>query len=95
MDKINILNKRGMLTDEDRKEKFEHGCSYVTFETCLDLSKPVKVIPHGIATEISAEHYSQDLASFIAYWNNFVMKDLNGFSGFGSVRFELVGFKIV
>jgi hypothetical protein len=29
MDKINILNKQGMLTNTDRKEKLEHGCNWV------------------------------------------------------------------
>lgn len=87
IDKINILNKRGMLSDDDRKERFEHGCSYVTFDTCLDLSKPIKVIPYG-SGDITVENYSRDIASFIAFWNHFVMKDLNGFSGFGSVKFD-------
>lgn len=94
MDKINILNKQGFLTKEDRKEKLVHGCDYLTFETCIDLSKPV-VVSTFVCDEVSAENYSRDVASFISWWMSFVWKDLNGFSGFGSVKFELKDFKIV
>jgi len=95
MDRINILNKHGMLTDKDRLKPFSHSCSYFTFETNLELSIPVKVTPHGRLDKYSVDWYSRDLASFICYWQHFVMKDLNGFSGFGNVVFELVGFDLV
>jgi hypothetical protein len=95
MDKINILNKQGMLTDSDRKQPLTHGCNYFTFESCIDLSIGVKVIPFGNYDKYSVSHYSQDLASFMCWWNHFVMKDLNGFSGFSHVNFELVGFTLV
>lgn len=91
----NILNKQGILSAEDRKEPLERGCDHFTFKTCLDLSKPIQVIPYGTRTEFSVESYSQDVASFISFWTHFVAKDLNGFSGFHSVKFELVGFKLV
>lgn len=94
MDKINIFNTYGMLTDEQRKQSISHGCSYFSFETCADLSCGVKVIPYGSREEYSIEWYSQDLASFMCWWTKFVMKDLNGFSGFSHVKFELVGFKL-
>ena len=84
-----------MLTREDRKEPLEHGCSHFTFKTCLDLSEPIQVIPFGTAEVFSTEDYSRDLASFIAWWNHFVMKDLNGFQGFSGVEFKLKGFKLV
>jgi hypothetical protein len=96
MDRLNILNKPGMLTDEDRKKPFEQGCSHFSFKTCLDLSEPVVVTPYGNRDTASIVHYSQDLASFITYWKHFVMEDLNGFSGFGSVDFVFPeGFKLV
>jgi hypothetical protein len=95
MEKINILNKLGFLTTEDRKEKLQHGCEHVTFETCLDLSQPIKVIPYGNSKELSIQLYSRDVASFICWWTHFIQKDLNGFSGFHNVQFELVGFVIV
>lgn len=95
MDKINILNKTGLLTDEDRKEPLQHGCNYFTFETCLDLSQPVKVIPYGDPTEVSLQNYTRDVANFICWWTHFVHKDLNGFSGFSHVKFEPVGFVVV
>lgn len=66
-DRINILNKQGMLSDSDRKRPLTHGCSYFTFESCIDLSIGVKVIPHGNYTEYSTSQYSQDLASFISW----------------------------
>lgn len=92
---INILNKVGLLSDEDRKEPLEHGCEHFTFKTCLDLSKPIQVIPYGNYKEFPIELYSRDVATFIAFWIHFVSKDLNGFSGFHNVKFELVGFKVV
>lgn len=91
----NILNKEGMLTDSDRKQPLIHSCQYFTFETCIDLSIGVKIKPFGNYDKYSVSRYSQDLASFMCWWNHFVMKDLNGFSGFSHVNFELVGFKIV
>ena len=92
--KINILNKPRMLTLEDRKERLEHGCNYFVFETCLDLSEPVKVKAyHG--TKFTVEQYSADVAAFICWWTLMVMKDLNGFSGFSHVKFEPQNFKIV
>jgi len=95
LEKINILNKLGMLTDEDRKARLQHGCEHFTFETCLDLSKPIKVIPYGTRQEFSVQEYSRDVSSFMVWWTNNVMKDLNGFSGFHNVKFELVNFKLV
>ncbi len=95
MSNLNILNKRGYLTDEDRKQPLERGCEYFTFKTNLDLSIPVKVIPYGLNEEIPSELYSRDLSSFIAFWTRFVSEDLNGFSGFHNVKFEFVGFKLV
>jgi len=89
MENINILNKVGYLTSEDRKEKLEHGYNYVTFVTNLDLTKPIKVIPYGNVSQLSIEKYSQDLASFMVWWTYNVLKDLNGFSGFTNVKFEL------
>jgi hypothetical protein len=95
MDKINILNKVGLLTKEDRKAPLHHGCDYLQFETCLDLSEPVRVIPYGISKQITLQQYSKDVASFICWWTHFVQKDLNGFSGFSHVKFVPVGFEIV
>lgn len=92
---INILNKPGLLSDQDRKQKLEHGCQHFTFVTCLDLSTPIKMIPYGSIGKFTMNQYSQDIASFIAWWCHFVQKDLNGFSGFSHVKFEPVGFVIV
>lgn len=95
MDKINILNKVGMLSNKDRKQPLSHGCNYFSFESCLDLSIGVKVIPYGNYEEYRINQYSQDLASFMCWWNHFVMKDLNGFSGFSHIEFTLVGFTLI
>jgi len=95
MDKINILNKVGMFTDDDRKQPISHGCQYVTFYSNIDLSDGVKVVPYGTTGKLTIDQYSQDLASFMCWWNHFIMKDLNGFSGFSHINFELEGFEII
>jgi hypothetical protein len=95
MDKINILNKQGMLSDTDRKQPLTHGCCWFIFESCIDLSIGVKVMSYGNYDKYSISRYSQDLASFMCWWNQNIMKDLNGFSGFSHINFELVGFTLV
>lgn len=95
MDKINILNKAGMLTSEDRKQPLEQAGMYFNFKTNLDLTIPIKVIPFGQGGKYPIDWYSQDVASFICWWTKVVLKDLNGFSGFSHVKFELVGFEVV
>ncbi len=95
MSTINILNTVGLLTSEQRKEKLQHGCNDFTFDTCIDLSEPIKVIPYGNPKEVSLEIYSQNVASFICWWTHFVQKDLNGFSGFSHVKFVPINFKVV
>lgn len=94
MNKVNILNKAGLLTEVDRKQPLTHGCRHFTFKSCLDLSEPIKVIPHGNYSEVRLETYSSQIASFISWWTHFVKKDLNGFSGFSNVKFEPVGFVV-
>jgi hypothetical protein len=84
-----------MLTQEDRKESLEHGCQYFTFKSCLDLSEPVIVTPYYCSNGfMDYEKYSQDLSSFMLWWTKFVFRDLNGFSGFSSVKFQFNGFKL-
>ena len=94
MERLNILNKTGFLTDEDRKQPLTHQSNYFEFETCIDLSKGVRVIPYGNQSVFSVNDYSNDLAEFMIWWTNFVWKDLNGFSGFSHVKFELIGFNL-
>lgn len=91
----NILGYLGYLTDEDRKKPLEHTCDWLTFTTCLDLSKPIKVEALGITTKVPLNKYSQDIASFIVWWSHFVLPGLNGFSGMSHLKFELVNFEIV
>jgi len=93
--RLNILNKEGFLTDSDRKESLVHGCNYLTFHTNLELSEPIKVTQYGFSKTVTLEHYSQDVASFFVWWTELVMKDLNGFTGFSHVKFELVDFKVI
>lgn len=95
MEKINILNKIGMISDEDRNHKIIHSCFNLSFETCIDLSVPIKVKMIGNSKIISIENYSRDVSSFIVWWTLNVLKDLNGFSGFNNVKYELVDFQIV
>lgn len=91
---MNIFGGQGYLTDEERKKPLQHGCEHFTFESCLDLSEPVRVIPYGNTKEFPVELYSRDVASFMCWWTNNVHKDLNGFSGFHHTQFKLVGFTI-
>ena len=86
-----------MLTAEDRKQKLEHGCKYFTFESCIDLSEPIKVKAYGGGGPLarySIAQYSADVAAFISWWTVMVWKDLNGFSGFSNVKFEPIGFTL-
>ena len=64
---INILNKQGMLTEEDRKQPLEHGCNRFAFKTCIDLSEPIQVIPYGTSKKHSLQHYSQDVSAFMLF----------------------------
>lgn len=97
MDNTNILNKKGFLTDEDKKQPIDHSGHFFSFISCVDLSQGVKVIPHGngFIEEFTTDQYSRDLASFITWWTQHVMKDLNGFSGFCNIKFDFVNFKLV
>lgn len=95
INKINILNEVGLLTDEQRKLPLQHGCHCFTFETCIDLSKPIKVIPYGNYKSYSIDDYSRDVAEFFTWWSREVLKDLNGFSGYSNLKFELIGFKLI
>lgn len=90
---MNLFGGNGYLTDEQRKKPLEHGCSYVTFKTNVDLSELIEVSSHG-DFNVTIENYSRDLASFIAWWTHFVAEDLNGFSGFHNRKFKL-NFKVV
>lgn len=95
MDKINILNKPGLLSQEDRKKPLQKGYDHIEFTTCLDLSEPVKMRLYGTSNKISIQNYAKDIASFICWWTYFVQRDLNGFSGFHKVKFEPQGFEVV
>lgn len=93
--RINILNKPGMLTDVDRKQPLQHMCEHCNFETCLDLSEPIKVFVYGTRMELPVQLYTRDVASFISWWTENVLPDLNGFSGFHNIKFELQAFELV
>lgn len=88
MSRINILNKQGFLSSEDRKEPLVHTCDHFTFRTCLDLSEPVLITPLGLSKTAALDKYTQDVSMFISWWMNFVFPDLNGFSGFSGVKFQ-------
>lgn len=90
---MNILNKQGFLTIEDRKAPLIHSCNYLTFKSCLDLSTLIQI--SSSRSIVTLNDYSNDLASFFCWWTHFVQKDLNGFSGFSHVKFELIGFEVV
>src|ERR1035437_2592931 len=95
MEGINILNKRGFLTPEDRKHKCSHRGEYFTFETNLDLSIPIKVTPF-ISNEgkFNVNQYSVDLAIFMEWWSREVWKILNGFPVFITSNLKLLGLNL-
>ena len=95
MERCNIFGKRELLTKEDRKRPLVHGCDYFKFESNIDLSDGIKVIPYGSCEIFSTEQYSIDLMSFMVWWTNNVFQDLNGFSGMSNIKFEFVRFKLV
>ena len=92
--KINILNKNGLLTDSDRKLPLSHTCNYFIFESNIDLSDGVNIKPIGSYKNFTYNQYSQDLCSFMTWWNNFIFHDLNGFNGFRNINFNLIGFTL-
>ena len=92
---LNVLNKVGYISDQERKLKFIHSTEDFSFHSCIDLSEPIIVIPFGEPTEVSVSVYSKNVAQFICWWTVNVMKDLNGFSGFSNIKFKLDGFVIV
>jgi hypothetical protein len=95
MDKFNILNYQGFLTAEDRKKPLSHSCRNFHFQSCIDLSSGVKIIPYGSRDTIPLNAFSQDLASFIAWWTMNVLKDLNGFSGIDCINYTMEDCEIV
>ncbi len=95
MSRLNILNKQGLLSDEDRLEDLYHSCDHVAFSSCLDLSRPIKVIQHGRSGRVSLANYTRDVANFFVWWAHFVHKDLNGFSGMSHITFDLGDLEIV
>ena len=95
MERCNIFGRRELLTKEDRKQSLEHGCNHFRFESNIDLSNGIRVIPYGSSKVFSAEDYSKDLMIFMVWWTKNILEDLNGFSGFSNIKFEFVDFKLV
>lgn len=82
------------LTEEERKQKISHQCDRFNFVSVVDLSGGVKVYhPFGASDKVFTRAYSEmlarDTASFIAWWMITFHEKLNGFQGFGSVKFEI------
>jgi len=89
------MNKDGFISNEDRKSKLTHGCNFLRFETCIDLSEPIKIYHYCGNTKITLENYTKDVALFFNWWTTNVMKDLNGFNGFSNIKVELIEFKVI
>ena len=94
MAQFNFLNYQGYITDEDRKRPIEHRGDHLTFKSCVDLSQGIEVTL-SCGDEISAEAYAKDVAIFTGWWSLEVWHSLNGFSGFGGIKFNVKGFKVV
>jgi len=67
----------------------EHGtkfrCSRCDFRDTVWISNPPK----------DAMLLLTDVAEMIAFWQEFILEDLNGFSGMHHVRFQIVGSRTV
>lgn len=76
------------LTDEERKSKLVRNENCFTFETCIDLSQPIKVSSEVYKKD--QDRYLEQLAiaisGFMCWWSRDVHKKLNGFSGTDCVK---------
>lgn len=75
------------LTNEQRKEKYVEIVNHFTFESCIDLSVPVKV--HHFKPGMEAQ-LAQEVGCFIGRWLRIVHPQLNGFPGLDTVKYELI-----
>lgn len=96
MHDFNIFNRRGYLTNEERKKPLVHDCEWVRFESNIDLSEPIKVylISGAKGEKLPLVRYSRDLVTFTWWWTYNILQDLNGFSGFDNLKFELIDFDV-
>lgn len=80
------------LSDKERKEPIKRICRYYEFTSCADLSQGVKIRPLTENPEYKTATYliAQDVASFTAWWINAVHKNLNGFSGMDTIKWEVI-----
>lgn len=90
MENRNYLNKPGLLTYEDAKTPFVYETLWFKFSGCLDLSSGLKIESTYKYTPEDFCEYSQAISSFIAWWTRTIYQDLNGFSGFDTIKFEYI-----
>lgn len=75
------------LTQKERKQKYYEIVNYFSFESCVDLSKPVKVYGYKPGLE---EQLAQEVGCFIGRWLLNIHPQLNGFPGLDTVAYEIV-----
>lgn len=92
--RTNILNYEGYLKDTDRTKEFVHTGEHFTFRTNLELSVAVRVTAHWPG-KCSLDQYSNDLMWFSARFAREVLPFLNGFQGFGRIKFVTEGFELI
>ena len=81
------------LSNEKRKEDFNWQGDYFRFETCYDLSKGVglkALYPNFKCDKKDMELFASDMACFMSYFMQNIYEDLNGFSGFDTVKWVFV-----
>ena len=91
---MNILNKTGLISGNDKKIPFTHIGKYLEFKSCLDLSSGVNIKPISDFEILSIEDYSKELSDFIIWFSENIKNDLNGFSGFDNIKYNLINFNI-
>lgn len=82
------------LTEDERKKTLKHICNHFEFTSCVDLLQVVKIRPLSLTTknlssEIAAKLVAADVALFTAWWMIAFHEQLNGFSGFGAIKWDL------
>lgn len=81
------------MSSQKRKEEFNWQCDHFRFETCYDLSKGVNVKPlyknfKGDSKDM--ELFASDMACFMAYYMQNIYEELNGFSGFDTIKWSFL-----
>lgn len=84
-----------LLSDKERKEPFTRSVYWLSFSSVVDLSEPVVVTMIGTRTEISGNMLAREISAFTAWHVRNILPQLNGFSGYDTIQWNLSTLKIV